>query len=630
VSLPTPAHILQQYWGYHAFRPLQEDIINSVLAGKDVLALLPTGGGKSVCYQVPALLVEGVTLVISPLIALMHDQVTRLHKLGIPSIALYSGMSNRELKTNLQNAVAGEYELLYVSPERLQTWLFQDYLEQMDIALLAVDEAHCISQWGHDFRPDYLKVKLVREIFPKVPILALTASATPDMQADVCHQLQLRHPQIFKQSFARPEVSCEVCYTENKPQVMLSSICLQQSTIVYCRSRKGTEIAQKTLQDNNINAVAYHAGMTAEVRLKAQEAWLSNQHQVIAATTAFGMGIDKPDVRLVLHLDAPEHLEAWYQEGGRAGRDRQPAKVVTLYNKTDIDRLLLSTELQYPPESYLRKVYQAVAEYLQLPIGSEPQRYYPFELAAFCQRFNLQQQQALYALKLLERQGLWTMTDSVYAPSTVQFIVNRHVLDELAEQNPKLGYFTIGLLRMFNSIFYYPTAVREWQVARQLKAGIDELVDALLLLDKMEIIHYNKASGGPQLFFHHQRADSRHLIIDMNRIAFLKQRHIARTEAMIAFLCSTDICRERYVLAYFGEQPTNDCGRCDVCRSKKQPTESFWRSEVLRLLAEEDTLNLINLVNHYPAHQKNGLLDALRQLADEGAILLQDGLIHKK
>ncbi|NDC43027.1 MAG: ATP-dependent DNA helicase RecQ, partial [Chitinophagia bacterium] len=431
--------ILQRYWGYSSFRPLQESIIESVIAGQDTLALLPTGGGKSVCYQVPALLSDGTCLVVSPLIALMRDQVKRLTSLGIAAVSVDSGKGFRELKRTLEDVVDGNYQLLYVSPERLQQRLFTDYLSQMELSLIAVDEAHCVSQWGHDFRPSYLKIAEVRDIHPKVPMLALTASATPAVQDDICQQLQLRSPRLYQSGYARANIFFSVHYTENKPKEAVQHTAGQECAVIYCRSRKGTEQVARHLQQQGNDATVYHAGLPVAARNDAQEAWLAGTKPVMVATTAFGMGIDKANVRLVLHYDVPEHLEAWYQEVGRAGRDGKPANGIMLYNQTDIDRLTDSTDIQFPPEAYLRKVYQSVNEYLQLPVGVEPNKYFPFDLHEFCDRFKFEAVPVLHALKILEREGLWTLTESIYTPSTVQFIVNRQVLDSLVERHHQLG-----------------------------------------------------------------------------------------------------------------------------------------------------------------------------------------------
>ena len=598
---------------------------------RDTLALLPTGGGKSLCYQVPALLKEGFCLVISPLIALMQDQVARLKEVGVSAECIHSGMHYNDVKRTLDNAMHSGYKLLYISPERLQTDLFRDYMTEFDVSMIAVDEAHCISQWGHDFRPSYLEIASAREVFPSIPMLALTATATEAVQDDITTQLQFREPVVFRQSFARDNIFYNIHYSENKNADTLKNIKIPNSkiygcSIVYCRSRKQTEAACKYLGQSGVAAVAYHAGMAKDKREDAQEVWMKDKATVIVATTAFGMGIDKPDVRMVLHYDVPEHLEAWYQEAGRAGRDGAPAAALTLYNSADIKRLYESIALQYPPEAYLRQVYQAVVEYLQIPIGVQPDQYYPFDIFDFCSKFSLQANPALHALKLLEQEDLWTLSEAVYSPATVQFITDRHTLDQLEQAHPNLHYVTVGMLRMYNTIFNFPTSVRESTIAKQIKMKQEDVVQALERLDKMEILEYNKPGDGPQLFFHHYRVDSRHLIIDLNRIHILRKRHEARTEAMISFLENNSICRERVFLSYFGEQPHNDCGHCDICQNKQDKvidTKDF-KKELLEAILQQGNLPLQQLVAPYSAKMKEQALEFIREMIDEEVLTIED------
>ena len=625
----APEQILKQYWGYNSFRPLQRDIIGSVLDNRDTFALLPTGGGKSVCYQVPALIKEGFCLVISPLIALMQDQVTRLKELDIRAECIHSGMHYNDVRRILDNTMHGGYKLLYISPERLQTDLFQDYMREFDVSIVAVDEAHCISQWGHDFRPSYLKIADIRAVFPKAPILALTASATADVRLDIAKQLKLQEPAIFKQSFARGNIFYDIRYSENKAGDTLHDV-NRNCSIIYCRSRKQTEGVGKYLAQAGIETAVYHAGMNKDNREHAQELWMKNKAPVMVATTAFGMGIDKPDVRMVLHYDAPEHLEAYYQEAGRAGRDGKQSMALALYNSTDIKRLHESIALQYPPEAYLRQVYQAVVEYLQIPIATEPDQYYPFDIFDFCRKFSLQANEAIHALKLLEREGLWTMSESVYHPATIQFIADRHTLDDLGQVHPDLHYVTVGLLRMYNTIFHFPTPVRETAIAKQLKMKMDELLPVLERLDKMELLKYNKPGEGPQMFFHHYRVDSRHLVIDLNRIHVLRKRHEARTEAMISFLENNKECRERVLLSYFGEKPQKDCGHCDVCRDKSKATVNVkdLKKELLEMIGRNEGMSIQKLVVGYPIAVREQVLEVVRGMMDEGILMLKNDQIN--
>jgi len=625
--------ILKRHWGYDHFRPLQEDIIRSVLNKNDTMALLPTGGGKSLCYQLPAVANPGFCLVVSPLIALMLDQVASLKKVGIEAACVHSGMYYHDVKRTLENMLYGPYKLLYVSPERLQTDLFQDYLSDLNISLIAVDEAHCISQWGHDFRPDYRKISSLRQIFPKVPILALTASATLEVQKDICMQLNLDEPQLFKQSFARNNIFYEVKYSENKNGDTLNRIKSNEPTIIYCRSRKQTELLAHSIEQKGFQATSYHAGMAKDNREVAQNEWMQNKKSVIAATTAFGMGIDKPDVRTVLHYDAPEHIEGYYQEAGRAGRDGMPSQAILLYNSSDIKRLEESLALQFPHEAYLRSIYQAVTEYLQIPIGAEPDQYYDFDVQDFCNKFKLESIPASYALKLLAQEGLWTITEAVFRPATIHFTIDRRVLDDILQRYPTLGYISTTLLRLYGTIFHYPTTVRLKAVAKHIKMGVDEVEQAVVQLQNMDILVYNKPRDSAQLFFHHLRVDSRHLHIDLQRIHMLRTRHKARTDAMVSFLQNEDKCRERIILSYFGEEAVADCGHCDICKkkdTKSELTENDLRKLILEIIEEQNAISLQRLLLNFPEAIKPFAISLIRRMADSHEIkILPDGSISK-
>lgn len=622
----TAEEILLKYWGHYQFRPQQKNIILSVLNQKDTVALMPTGGGKSICYQVPAILLSGVTLVISPLIALMQDQVAALKAKGINAAYLSAGMHNSDVKQILRNTIEEGYDLLYISPERIQTELFLDYLPVMNISLIAVDEAHCVSQWGHDFRPDYLKISSLRNYFKNAPIVALTASATKEVELDIARQLKLNNPSFFKQSFERKNINYEVRYSEQKYKDVIDVLNTNTVTsIVYCRSRKQTEQLSNTLQQNNINALPYHAGMSTEQRKSNQEKWMSNSINVIVATTAFGMGIDKSDVRNVIHFDAPEHLEAYFQESGRAGRDGNQSYSLLLYNQSDITRLEESINNQFPPYDFIRKVYQSVVEYIQVPIGAEPNKYFDFDLTDFCKKFKLPAFTTSRALKLLEQEGLWTLNEAIYKPTTIQILADRIELDNIGKAYPDVHMIITTLLRLYGSLFYHPTIVNLNIVSKHLKIKKSTLVQTLQQLERKEVIRFNQPKEKPQLFFHHYRVDSKQLLIDTERINALKKAHKKRTEAILNFIQDGTACRTRITLQYFGEENKEDCGHCDFCLSKRKNQLSSPEEVIIKLVTQEQftTQALAQTLSQY---SKEEITDTLRHLIDEGIIGLKEGM----
>ena len=609
--------------------------MENIIAGHDTLALLPTGGGKSLCYQVPAMMMDGFALVVSPLVALMEDQVARLKSIGIPATSIHAGMKWHAVKQLLEEVLLGHYKLLYVSPERLQSQLFQEYLPAMPISLIAVDEAHCVSQWGHDFRPEYLQVSGIRADHPKVPVLALTASATPIVQDDIITQLKLRQVSIYRQSFDRPNIQYKVRYSEGKENHILEALKnTAGSAIVYCRSRRNTETISRLLQQHGMSAQPYHAGMARERREQIQLAWMKDEVRIVAATTAFGMGIDKPDVQLVIHYDAPDQLEAYYQEAGRAGRDGKDATALTFYNYTDVKRLLESISLQYPPVDYLRLVYQSVNEYLQIPIGAEPQQYFPFELTDFCKKFRLELLPATYALRLLAREGLWTISDAVFQPATVQFIADRHAIDNLNVRYPALGAVATAMLRLYNGIYQFPVTVRPFALAKKLRSKKDDVDQALLQLHHTGIINYQPATDGPQLFFHHYRVDSRHLNINTERILRLKKQQEMRIGSMIRFLEEKTTCRSKIMLNYFGEDAPDHCGHCDIClqrQSVKNWNEKEMHATVINYLSQTADISVQELTSQFPDANPVLLHALIRRMVDDGRInWREDNIINLK
>lgn len=561
--------ILKQYWGYDSFRPLQEEIITSVIEQKDTLALLPTGGGKSICYQVPALAQEGLCLVISPLIALMKDQVENLRKRGILSLAIYSGMSRRQIVQTLKNAAYGEYKLLYVSPERIETDLFKEYLPALGVNLIAVDEAHCISQWGYDFRPSYLKIAELRAELPDIPILTLTASATPAVQQDIVEKLHLKDVQLFRQSYERKNLSYTVRRANAKMADLTTIISKVPGTaIVYCKSRRRTlEIAQ-LLQMHGFAAHYYHAGLSAEERDEKQQDWINNKVQVMVCTNAFGMGIDKPDVRLVIHADMPDCLENYYQEAGRAGRDGKKSFAVLLYTPADIENLQDLHKTRYPSFEQIRHVYQSLVNFLQIPAYTGEDISYTFHFTDFVRNFQLNSQETLYALKALESDGWLLFNEKSFTPSTIVFTTNKQQLYEFQRSYPEYEPLLTTLLRTYEGIFDYPVFVTEKNIAYLLRKTEEEVKQQLKAATAFRIIQYTPQNDAPQIIFKKHRVRVEDLFIDLSQYEKRKAVFVERVEQIIHYTGLTT-CRSQYINTYFGDAETRPCGICDNCLKAK-------------------------------------------------------------
>ena len=572
--------ILKQYWGYNSFRPLQEDIINAVLDGKDTLALLPTGGGKSICFQVPALAKDGLCLVVSPLIALMKDQVESLKKKGIPSLAIYSGMSFLEIKKTLQNAAYGNYKFLYVSPERLETNLFLEFLPAMNINLLAVDEAHCISQWGYDFRPPYMRIAALRELLPGVPVLALTASATKVVQDDICEKLNTPQPpeggalqrswKRFQQSFERLNLSYSVFNVPSKQNKLLEILKNVPGTaIVYCKSRKHTREMADLLRLHQINADYYHAGLSNEERNKKQESWIANKTRVIVSTNAFGMGIDKPDVRVVVHYDVPDCLENYYQEAGRAGRDRKRAYAVLLYNNKEIENLQEQSAIRFPKEEEIKQVYISMMNHLQVAAGSGEGISYDFDIAVFAAAFKINILTVTYAIKALEQEDIISFNEVFFKPSTVVFTTNREELTDFEKQNPALEPLLKGLLRSYEGIFDFPATVYESKLAKFVQVDMETLKKDLKKLNDYGIISYAAQKDKPQITLLQNRMYNDNYSINASDYLKRKQNFEERVNAMIGYIKKSSGCRSQHIAAYFTPVKINACGICDNCINDK-------------------------------------------------------------
>jgi ATP-dependent DNA helicase RecQ len=578
VSLPI--QILQQYWGYPAFRGLQADIVQSVMDGHDTLALLPTGGGKSICFQVPALAKPGICLVVSPLIALIKDQVDNLKRKGIPALAIYAGMGYAEVRKTLQNAAFGNYRFLYVSPERLETDLFAEYLPAMKVNLLAVDEAHCISQWGYDFRPSYLRIAALREQLPGVPVIALTASATPIVQQDIADKLQLTTGhRVFLQSFERPNLSYSVFEVPAK-QVKLLEIVnnVRGSAIVYCKTRRRTKEVADLLKANGHSAGYYHAGLSGEERAERQADWMTNRLRIMACTNAFGMGIDKPDVRLVVHYEAPDCLENYYQEAGRAGRDGKRAYAVLLYHQQELSELQQLPALRFPEEAAIRKVYKALMNYLQIPAHTGGGQWFDVDMGVFASRFQLDVLVATYAIKAMEQEALLTYNEVFFKPATVVFTVSKSGLAEFERGYPHLVETARGLLRSYEGIFDFTAIINERNLAQLQRKETHQLQVELRQLHQLGVIEYTPPTDRPQigLLQHRSHTDD----FRFNSPAYFKRKELfaQRVQALIEYVQNTGECRSRLLAAYFGSPAVKPCGICDNCINQQAliiPPETF-------------------------------------------------------
>ncbi len=536
--------ILKQYWGFSSFRPLQEDIIRSVLDQKDTLALLPTGGGKSVCFQVPAMAMEGICLVISPLIALIKDQVANLHGKGIPALAVYSGMHFMEVKKTLQNAAYGNYKFLYVSPERLETALFLEYLPAINPCLIVVDEAHCISQWGYDFRPPYLRIANLRNELPAVPVIALTASATKVVQDDICAKLEFKQTaNRFLQSFERANLSYSIFSPPSKETKLLEILNnVKGSSIVYCKSRKQTQQVAGLLSLNNVSADFYHAGLSNDTRTSKQEDWINNKIRVIVCTNAFGMGIDKPDVRTVIHYDVPDCLENYYQEAGRAGRDGKRAYAVLLHNQKEPEDLLRQAAIRFPLPEEIKKIYTAVMNHLQVAAGTGEGRSFDFDLAVFSKHFKLNILQATYGVQALAKEDILSYNEIFFKPSTVVFNLSKNDLQEFESMHPELEPVIKALLRSYEGIFDFPVTIYEGLLAGFLKVNQQRLSGALKQLHQHGVIRYEPVSDKPQLFLLKSRMYSDDFKIDHKQILLRRSHYEERVKAIIRYLGETSEC----------------------------------------------------------------------------------------
>ncbi|UON82063.1 RecQ family ATP-dependent DNA helicase [Dyadobacter chenwenxiniae] len=617
--------VLKQYWGYDTFRPFQEDAIKTVLNGIDTLVLLPTGGGKSVCFQVPVLAMEGVCIVVTPLIALMKDQVEQLKRRSVSAAAIHSGMSKNEIDITLDNCIHGHTKFLYVSPERLRTDIMIARVKQMNVCLLAIDEAHCISAWGYDFRPAYLLISDFRKLLPKVPVMALTATATEEVRADILEKLEMRNARVFKQSFARANLSYSAFSEENKERKLLQILKNVSGTaIVYVRTRKRTKELADWLSRQGISAQNYHAGLPFRERSDRQTAWIKNQVRVVVATNAFGMGIDKPDVRAVIHFDLPDNLEAYYQEAGRAGRDEQKAYAVALFTNIDLEELSASVERKYPPIEVLKRVYQALANYYKLAVGGGEFVSFDFDIQEFTGIFGLAVNETHYALKLLEEEGFLQLSESFNDASKIHFLVDNRQLYDFQIRYQEMDSFIKVILRMYGGeLFTEYVRISENELGQVYFAPENEVVKKLKFMHEREIIDYEPRKNKPQLTFLTPRYEAALLPLNIFEIERKKDRDIKKARAVAHYAAHTRICRTLLLLEYFNEFDAEACGVWDICIQNKK-TELAQNPDLetalVTFLVQNDPITPNDLGKAFETIPEKDFLQTLQHLIKEETI----------
>ena len=615
--------ILEHFWGYERFRPFQEEIIDSAIYGHDTLALLPTGGGKSICFQIPGIAREGMTIVVSPLIALMQDQVKSLKARGLNAQAIYSGMSYREIDILLDNAVYGGVDFLYVSPERLQTRLFIERLKKMQVGLLVVDEAHCISEWGHDFRPAYKEIAKVRAIHPETPIIALTATATKRVQEDIKIQLVLKHPQVFQGPFARKNISFKVLRTQDKLGRVLDYCQKNQDStgIVYCQTRKSVKEVTRLLHSHKLSVGIYHGGMKQEDRESMLNDWLNGSRKIMVSTNAFGMGIDKGNVRYVLHFEAPNNIEAYYQEAGRAGRDEKPAEVILYYNERDFSKLSDQIEIQFPPAEDVKLVFRALFNHLQIAIGSGKEESYHFDLRKLSEQFKIPIQKIYHSLKLLELNGDLQFSESVFHPTKVKFAIGNKELYGFQIANQRFSPLITLMARSFPGIFDLFFELDETQLTKRLGVSKSELKNQLNQLEKMGICDISWASSLPTVTFSHERLPDDYIRLNSSIYSNRKKLALERLKAMENYVLNT-VCRSIQLLNYFS-QPADKCGICDICSLEKNQMSQVEKEKALfQYLREPKTIYEIMENLNLDRESSNGLL---RNLLMAETITIEEG-----
>jgi ATP-dependent DNA helicase RecQ len=629
--------ILKKYWGYDTFRPLQNEIINSILTGHDTLALMPTGGGKSICFQVPAMMKEGLCLVISPLIALMKDQVANLTQKGIAALSIYSGMSYIEVIKTLKNAAYGNFKFLYVSPERLETELFLEYFPLLNINLVAVDEAHCVSQWGYDFRPPYLRIAVILNSLKNVPLLALTASAIIEVQNDICDKLNFKNKyNKFQQSFERSNLSYSLFNPSSKQNKLIEILKnVKGSGIVYCKSRKRTREIEELLNINGIKASHYHAGLSNDLRNTRQEEWINNKTRIMACTNAFGMGIDKADVRTVIHYDVPDALENYYQEAGRAGRDGKKAYAVLLFNSREIDDLKKQSSIRFPDMQTIKSVYASLVNYFQLPSGSGENLSFDFDINDFVKKFSLDAFTVNNVLKILEQEELINYSDQFFLPSTLVFTCEKAEMELFEKTYPQYDAIIKGLLRSYEGIFDYPSSINETHLSKFISIRKERVIADLIEIKKMGIIDYTPQKESPQIKFRRNRVNTSDLVINQKNVLKRKHAFEKRLQAIIEYIKDQHTCRSKMIATYFNDLNSKRCGICDNCLNEKNLSitkEEFEKiKEGIKNSISEKPASSKQLLHQMQEFKQNKILKILHFLQEENIVsITEDGFIRMK